>query len=540
MKYNILQKIKSLLTYVGGIGLLILSHSTMLNAQELVWGEVQKSKYNPILLGESDKAVFTSEQTKKLTYNFCTVDKTTNYTNKFFNTFEIPKESGILTRTEGMRVVGDYYVFAISYYQKATKQFRIELSAYDKNTGTQVIANQEIFKAEVEGRGKRGRFDIISSEDQSKLLIVHDVFSKKQNKRIRKYVLLDDKLKTLMEKEVDSNENIPYHFLIDNDGSIFYAGWDQTTGLYIASFDAFKEYEHWKEDIQLEGQKTGYAFGSGRLSINAQNELVFAGYFSSPTQVKAGKKRTRLELRGCYFIRIDNESKEQVVAKLSYFDNKFLDQFKTARQKKKGKSSNAKDNYNRNMSMLDLKNGGIVLTGESYSYYRYEDQNGAVRGETFNYGSIVSIHCDKDGNLKWAHRIPKSQQFSWNYLIGPIAASSRGLHLLYVNTSKYIRNYSFVSGLIDGKLVISFYDDKKNPNEYTADTKTKTMNNVTSATLRKCTIDIKNGTKKMELFEGGNDKVTYMIPYSSLQSEEGADIVFYSRKGGKTRYGVIK
>ncbi len=522
------------------ISLFVLGICSLTMAQNLEWGEVQSGKYWPAILGNIDQDVYTADYSSNNTFTFQTIDLSNEMKPIFTQTFEMMKESGALVRYEGMAYVGDNYLFFVSHYVKKTKMFKMNVSAYNGKTGSMVAGTKQLFETEVEGRWKRGSFDILVPKDHSKILVVHDVYSVRKKKRSRNYVLLDEEFEEVMSKEMDGDDYIPSSYIMDNDGSIYYVGYNSTTGVFIGSFDALKEYDHWREDLDLENANPDMGYGNLNIGLNTKNELIVAGYYTRPVQVKEGKKRTRRELAGAYYARFNAESKEQIVGKTSAFQDDFLNQFKSERDLKKGKSANLSNKYNTNFDMHEMEDGSVVMAGEAYAYYIRTDGNGNTAGETFVYGDIVTAEFDKEGNLKWAHRVPKLQRFSWNSFGGIFIFSSRGIHILFVDIDKSTRHFSFVSGIMDNKMVMLYYDNPKNPTTFDKDNfKTQAMNNVKSGVLRKCTIDLDTGEKIIEDMETGKSESTYMVPRTSRQETENDPIIFYSRKGSKYRWGKL-
>ena len=89
-------------------------------------------------------------------------------------------------------------------------------------------------------------------------------------------------------------------------------------------------------------------------------------------------------------MKLDNKSKEIVITRINEFDKKFKDQFKSERDKKKGKEGKAMNQFNR-LEIITKDDGSILLVGELYLHVIYKDKDGNVIGEKKIFGDMVAI-----------------------------------------------------------------------------------------------------------------------------------------------------
>lgn len=519
----------------------------MSQAQKVQWGDELKGKAYMDIVHSDDKNVYTVDTDGSEAYVFRTLDKTANMKERFLKeaTFTYDKKQSIYL--EGFTLINGNYVFFASIFDKKTDNYELVASTYNGTTGNVVAKQKTLFKTTVDNRRRKGNFSVLASEDLTKVLIYHEAYYKQIDAEKRKYILLDDELSVFMEKEVDVDEFMPDNFLIDNDGSIFYSGFGANNKLFLGSYDVFKEYEHWREDITLEGLKGDESFLRGRLEINAKNELVLVGYFSGLDKSKGDKPRnwTRY-LAGTYFVRLDNESKEQKAGRVSYFESKFLDEFKSDRQRRKGKAARMDDDYGTNLQVLDTDDGGVVMVGESFNYFYMSNNNGAVYAEYYTYGEIVTTSIDGDGKLRWADKINKKQRYYWNGALAyggvfGLVFTSRGLKL-WPLPYKTIRHFSFAAGLSDKELVILYNENPSNIQAISAggaNPKVKMMKNPVKAAVAMAKINIETGKRTVVDFKEAKDKRT-LIPNEHYQYQQGDDLILYGKKGSKFKFGYVK
>ncbi len=488
-------------------------------AQSVTWGpENNYKEFAPKIIGSSNDLVFSvgTNEENSLTsivvhvnkIHFKTLSKKDGMKSIFDKVFELEKEQGIVKSISGYRILNNNYHFFYSKYNKSEKTYELFVAIFDGATGQEKGAHKRLIKEEVEGRWVRGAFDVLVSKDQSKVFIYHSSYSKSEKANVRKYTLFDQDLEQLMQKSVPEGEFMPDSYLIDNDGSIFYAGMSEDEVPYVGSYDALRDYEKWKEDIKFEGQESSVRIKRLHLALSPENELQIFGYFSKEQLVREGKKRKNYTLAGICFARYERESKEQRIGKLSYFNSDFTEQFRTDKQREKGINAWIGTNYDFNMDIHYTKDGKIIVVGERYIYQKWQDDDGRKQ-EAWTYKSIIATCINKEGNIDWAHRIYKSQSYRTSSSSTP---------------ARVMKHFSFISGLSNTQFVVVHVSN---------------LRKIKTATVHKCTIDLSTGVKKKTSFPEARNEFL-LSPLVNYQGQQGDPIIIYGINKQMVKLGLME
>lgn len=135
--------------------------------------------------------------------------------------------------------------------------------------------------------------------------------------------------------------------------------------------------------------------------------------------------QTAKGVSGAFFQKL-NSSLDVTFTSLEEFEESFITQFWTARQKKKAEKKKKKKNpkkkaepslYSYIMHDLVIKeNGDMVMLGEQYYMYvtsrTYTDANGnshTTYTYHYIYNDIIAVNCTKDGEITWKEKVKKRQ-----------------------------------------------------------------------------------------------------------------------------------
>lgn len=527
---------------------LFLSSTTF--GQEIEWGNIQKSKWNSfspnIISDDKDNLYGYFYQVGKL---HLTSYSRSNFKSNYDELIPKLKADGVPVKIEKLTVLQDHFIIIGSYFKKeksSKKSFRSNIVAFkvDKKTGILDPTHTELFSVEVEKKSRRGDFDVYVSENNTKILINHTSYYKKKKRTITRFKLFNNNLELEEEftedfKKRDEPNTIDKinDLIIDNEGSIYYL-----VGLSkFVSLDANKGYEKWEENINIEKAKPGSVITRLRYTFDKDENINVFGFYR---EQKAG-------LKGVYTLKLDYLTKEIIHSELSDFDNDFLNNLKSNRQKKretKGKVVNVSDFFNA-IDMIPQADGSMAVSAETRTHtIRYTDDGDMF--ETAIYNSMVAMKLNPDGKLSWSKYIPKKQLF-WQVGIGGryggavtvsgswLFLGSFGVKLLFsANSEKYVKHFGSVSGVKNGKLIVIYNDHKAN----TANTpkeKRKTMKTVGSARPVAKIYDIETGSVEQKEVRNGKQKDAPFAPAVSYKTTDGSIVVF-GQKGKKFKFGELK
>lgn len=504
-------------------------------AQEINWGqanEAKSSKYYPTILGEDNDNIYTVATLKKDVY-IERFDKK-NKKQQFSQKVEFPKINGNKTFYEGVNFIDGKFLLFVSYFDKKQDLSIIYAFTLSGKDGKKIGKDIPIFNVPVEKKKRSGDFFFFRSTDRTKILINHMAYYKKQKEVKDKYKLLDADLNVLLEREdvtknSDKRDYSTGNYILDNDGSIYYMKSYNDGRRNIVSYEANRSYEKWEEAIDT--KKIGLApkdyITNINFVINKNNDLVVTGYYN--------KEKTQFD--GCFFMKINNQSKEIELTKINLFDKKFKDQFASDKQLAKGKEVKM-HNVFRSIDILTKKDGGVVLCGEIYEHFVFRNRNGAVVGERFRFGDMVILNLDGNGVLSWAHRIPKNQIYSYNYQSYPLVFGSFGVRLFAfpTRTTEY---FSYLAGIDNEKAYVMFNDNPKNSLVQKDNERAKGLRNINKAAVTLYAIDLQTGKKTEKLFTGAKDYEVTLKPRVSFQKDQDSEIISFGMKKKKFKYGNI-
>ncbi len=273
-----------------------------------------------------------------------------------------------------------------------------------------ILPNGDVEKKDIKLEGisadkgvNSGSFEVVTSPDKSKLLLVTSFpFEKEQKAKIRVKAFETESFKELWSKEVtlnyDSKKGSVVSLLIDNAGNAYLAG----------RYNAGKKFEwllwtynattaEWKENAIDMKEKT-ISDDQHKLMLDATGNVVFSGFLYD------GNKDN---FKAIFYVRVNGKTQAvEAVNQLGYGD--------TALKEKDDVTF-----YNwRLRGILSQSNGNILVIGEDEfgSKKSLNTPGSAGSTMTFNYDykskDIKVLSIKPDGSKNWITTIDKNQNFA--------------------------------------------------------------------------------------------------------------------------------
>ena len=271
------------------------------------------------------------------------------------------------------------------------------------------------------GRGLwsgKGHWEFDLSPDSSKLLIYHSLpYKRKESEKYGLYVV-DNRLKSVWKKDVElpytDQEYLVNGIQVDNDGNAYVVGSLTEKVDVIGLVDirlptqinmiAYTEKGRKSEkfDIELEdGYVRDYT-----IKVNPETgELVCAGFY--------GDEKLKSSIDGVFYMRVDKEDMDVMSESYKELGLEFFATVATEEQlekmekkEEKGKDYDLHNYVFRNL--VSKTDGGALLVAEQF--YITERRTNRGTDYYYNYNSIVVISIDSEGEVEWAHMIPKYQR----------------------------------------------------------------------------------------------------------------------------------
>ena len=277
---------------------------------------------------------------------------------------------------------------------------------------------------------QRGRFNVASSTDGSKLIVLSQPnFVKDENEKIT-IALYNDKL----EKQWSSDQTFTYPWtravdnepFVNNNGTAFILkktdmkGDDNTYSIFSFTGKALKEFK-----IQMDGKKK---IATIAKAFADNGDFTIGGYYTEDSKVKIGFGTA---FHGSFLQRIDNGGETVKIAVINPFE--------------KRKDIVAKS--------IVFNNNNPILLGEEYF--------------------VTSQSRPKDPKIPLADQDMFARDYSYNGLdiiIDGFDAAGKPLYFTSINKSNSSKNdngvwVSYFGAIMKGKLYIIFNDEKSNYDE---------------------------------------------------------------------------
>ena len=353
--------------------------------------------------------------------------------------------------------------FTVESYTEIDGKFYFFYSVWDKDNATEQLYVREIDFDECrfidEGRrivkvnGKitggftffgygGGKFDILSSYDESKVIVQYRKYPENRNDRVNKDIIGMHVFDSEMNEIWSIDAQMPYteqkmnnlSYTVDSEGNA-----------YIIS-------EVYKDDSRKRRTKSGdpnYDLELIKVSASDQSvantpiklkdkftedvrffegkngELVLAGFY--------GNKGKGWGIDGFFLSRVQGED----VTDIQYYEVPVdvMKMYVSERtQNKLDKQDGKSDLKMQNMLLREITydtEGGITIYGEKYYVVTHHDPKTGNTTHTYYYREIVGAGIGADGELKWMKKFPKNQ-------VGKRGRGGMGYHLITTGSNDYL------------------------------------------------------------------------------------------------------
>lgn len=334
------------------------------------------------------------------------------------------KENGINCKVEAILQLNNKLYLFTSLPHNKTKKNTLSVQEINKKTLVPEAKKQAIATIDFSGENiyNSGTFQIETSRDSSKLLVISNPPNNKNEPEVFGLSVVDDKFQLLWNKEV----KLPYGnnlldletFRVDNDGDVYLLGliynerrkskrhgapnYKYQVFAYRDKGTSLKEYpislpDKFITDLQIE--------------VLGNKDLICAGFYS---------KQGTFSIRGTYFLTVDANTKEIKSKSVKEFGIDFITSDMRERQAQKTKRKEAKGEeaelYEYDLRRLLVgKDGSAILLGEQYfvrTFTSTSTMNGSrmtTSDDHYYYNDIIAVKIDPSGQIKWAEKIAKYQ-----------------------------------------------------------------------------------------------------------------------------------
>lgn len=460
------------------VTLLILLTACVASAQRPKFGPVLEAHngYAPQIVGESEDELYAMNMRANdlILESF---DKRTLRQN-YFKEYELDKEMGVVERFEGMDYYNDQYVYFRSFFHRKEDRFDLVVQAIDPDNARKLRPKTLVSK-KTEKNLDRGFYDVHTSRKGKSLLVHTLTYYKSKDRTIEKLILFDKDFEKVTEREYnrtgEHSDPVIKSLLIDDEGNAYFV-----KNKSVVILDAFADYEEWKEPLAVEEMATNSKLTDVTASFDKDlNFVINATYVTVDTRdtdankSRSDRKEGDTQVEGVFYMKIDGLRKEVVASRINFFDNDFIQKFKTEKQRRKGYKGEMSDNF-LPYRMHFMEDGSMVATNESFEYYAAYDRSGNRVAESYSYGDIVAYKFDPEGKLMWAKNIPRNQEYKWSRVLGLMVFGSHGFSFL-VRPSYVHQHFSYSTFIEDGNFNIMYNDhlenlsrsyEKKEPKEF--------------------------------------------------------------------------
>lgn len=389
---------------------------------------------------------------------------------------------------------------------------------------------QKLDEIKYEKRNNKGKFTIITSPNQKKILLYKTLPYEKGGKEKYEMTVFSDKMEEIWKEEFE----LPYldniiavnRIFIDDEGDVFisakkYAENTSTKGLSREE----RKKNHYYDMVLFFIRKNGKDFKEFeidvenkwitdiRFGIANNGKIVASGFYS---------EKSSYGIRGVFFLSIDKETRKITKYSLKNFDVEFF--YTNLSEKKKAKAMK-KEEQGKGRGLLEFKfrdliireDGGVVLVAEqSYLVVRCTtDPKTGAQSCTYTYYSndIVVVNINPKGDIEWAKHIPKKQ----------------------ISGTPYFQSHHLHVG--KNKMYFIFNDNVKNFSIPEAELAHKIKPFSKKGIITMVTMDL-NGNQTREVLSVKDPNGLIFVANTCLQGDENQSLIF-SQKGRKKRFSHV-
>jgi len=522
--------------------ILAAAYSGNVSGQELKWGETLTSDskvYMPNIFGEDNDFIYVisyergdiaiekfDKRTWEKSYSKVIEAKSEEYYEG--EGFQDKSEKVL----EYVTLLSNQFLVFSSDFDKENNTYSLYTSIYDAKTGEKVEENKKLYEVKVEKLKRRGKWGFLSSKNRKYMLIHHFAYHKKKKMYETHNLIIDKNLEILVDKKETENRDEEtyeiYNYIVDNEGSFYYAKRYNAAETYVVSYDVNKDYEKWEEKIVLENMKIGSKLTNVSFSVNSKNDIIISGIYTiENTETKNVSTNDANYAEGCFYIKIENFSKEIQISKLNLFSQEFKNSFRNSKQIKQEKEGKISSLFNIT-KILNKENGGIIFIGEKYYQVHYNNMTSYV---AHFFADLIVLNFSPNGELLWEKRLKKMQGYG----------SSGMKNVNKINSQ--LRYFSFTAGLSRNKLYILYNDHPKNVGKEMS----KTFEPLFIAHLRTIKdaivlvneIDLKSGNIKTSIVDDLKKEKLYLKAMEYYQANQASDMILLGQSKKNYKFGVL-
>lgn len=310
-----------------------------------------------------------------------------------------------------------------SLTDQSTKQKKLYVQPINKANLLPVGAPRQLASIDYSGhsKGNSGSYGFSVSRDSTKFLVFYNLPYHSGKKERFGFHVLDWEMNQVWEKQIE----LPYEeelfeverYKVDNAGNIHLLG-----RLFNEKRRLKRKGEpNYKYQV-LSYRKNGSSFteyvvdipgkflNDMQIAVLANQDIVCAGFFSP------GRTTS---IKGSYFLTIDGKTGQVKRQSFKEFSADFLTEGlrenRAAAVKEKIEKGKNVELHQFDLNDLVLRSdGGAMLVGEQYYIVHSTNFNpngrGTVSKTTYNYNNIIVVNINPQGEVEWAHQIPKRQR----------------------------------------------------------------------------------------------------------------------------------
>lgn len=416
---------KIILTLVSAV-LLILANTNVLFAQDVkvFWG-----KENPLGLRRMP-ALLAKRGDNVLGYK--TRNRDITMVKYGYKDLQIKNEYPLIgSASKGAKTIDKDYSF--EQFVVLKNKMYVGVSSYNRKTDLNTFFMQQIddsgklqgglkktSEISATSRRNRGAFDVYPSNDSTKILIVNNPPFEKYAAEKFGFKILDEELNEVKNLQVQFPYKDKYFsvsdYILSNDGNIYLLSKIELEKKEKQKEEAGYYYEIISISPEGEGKVKEYKIALPQkyitdVSYNDDGKYLVCSGFYNNIELKG---RSRDEINGVFYLRINKETQEIESKGIKELDKDFIAELTSAKKANKGRGI---------ASTFKLKNfiakddGGAVLVAENaYDYIvqvcTTDPKTGATRCRYDHHyvsNNIIAININPDGSIKWYTNIPKYQ-----------------------------------------------------------------------------------------------------------------------------------
>jgi hypothetical protein len=247
-------------------------------------------------------------------------------------------------------------------------------------------------------------YSVVTSPNNKRIMVSLTTRDAELNRFFQKIHVFDSELNLLKEKELIKSEDelyelVPGGVTMDDEGSIYY--WDQE----LVILDYYKDYEEWREPVPMDNFESNADLGSISGSFDSQGDIVITGTYlttdienTSEPKMREERMKGDTQLEGLMFMKVNTMNQEIELVRISKFEQNLIDEFLTKDLLDQSLEPEVNDVFN--SFSYDFSGDHTYVIGEAVE----------IEKKAARFGDLLVCSFDKEGNLDWAHRVPRLQK----------------------------------------------------------------------------------------------------------------------------------